>query len=128
MKLKRVLSAMALIALTCLLAGCHLGMHFISEPMQSRVINASSGERYYFTLEENSGNGAKWSAKCDDPDVEVTVDHSPEDNVAKVRIRIHRGFDGPACVRFSCRTRVGIPPEGFTISFYKRTGDQAFWE
>lgn len=128
MKAQKALLAGVGMALACLLTGCHLGMHFISDPTRSRVVNASSGERYYFSLDEKADSGAKWSAKSDDPDVEVTIDHFPEDDVAKVRIRIHRGFDGPASVRFSCRVKSGTPPEGFTICFYKRTGDQAFWE
>lgn len=123
MKLHMVLAALLMLAGV---AGCDLGMHWITGPMEDRVIRASSGDRFYLELEEGGVESRRWSAKCDDPDVSVSIDH--RDSAAKVEIRVHRGFDGPAAVTFRCRQRSGEPPRGFTISLYKRTGDVAFWE
>lgn len=108
------------------IGGCALDMHVISDPMRDQVIRVRSGDRYYLTLKEGGRVGVRWSAKSDDPDVRVTVDHG--DDEAKVRLWIRRGFDGPANVTFTCRQRSGTPPRGFTISFYKSTIDRAFWE
>ena len=49
-------------------------------------------------------------------------------DAAAVRIRIHRGYDGPTAIRFF-RKRKGEPIEKeFTISLFRRTGDFAFWK
>lgn len=117
----RIVVSVAMLAL----AGCALDMHLISD-QRDQVIRVRSGDRYYLTLEEGGKDGVRWSAKSDDPDVRVTVDHG--DDEAKVRLWIRRGFDGPANVAFTCRQRSGTPHRGFTISFYKATIDRAFWE
>ena len=68
-----------------------------------------------------------WDFVCDDHDVEVRIAH--EDRVAKVEVRIHRGYDGPSAITFSCRrARGGAPSRQFTITLFRRTGDAAFWE
>ena len=122
----KFLPALAVLLTLVGVAGCDLGMHWIANPMEDRVIRTSSGDRFYLELDEGGIESRRWSAKCDDPDVGVRIDH--QDAKAKVEIRIHRGFDGPAAVTFRCRQRSGEAPRGFTISFYKRTGDVAFWE
>ena len=117
------------LVLACLLfaaSGCDLGMHWISEPGHDQVIRVRSGDRYYLTLEEGGPDGARWTAKSDNPDVTVVQDR--EDGKVKVRMWIHRGFDGPASVTFTCRHRSGVPDKSFVISFYKATIDRAFWE
>jgi len=114
-------------ALACLLlVGCHTGMHFISGP-GDRVIRASSGERFYLTLEEPGAT--RWTASSDDRDVEVSVKHLG-DGTSRTEMRVIRGFDGPAQISFHRRGAAGgvQPAEDFTIIFYKRTGDVAFWE
>lgn len=109
-----------------LFSGCNLGMHWVSDPAQNRVIKASSGDRFFFKLPAGGVDSLRWSAKSDDPDVTVKIDrHETEDAVS---IRVHRGFDGPATVVFHARKKSGQPPDDFTILVYKRTGDEAFWE
>lgn len=122
----RFFGRLAATVLSVAFSGCALDMHLISDPMRDQVIRVRSGDRYYLTLEEGGKDGVRWSAKSDDPDVRVTVDHG--DGEAKVRLWIRRGFDGPANVAFTCRQRSGTSPRGFTISFYKATIDRAFWE
>lgn len=136
-----VASAAALLALAAALAGCQgLDRRFVPQPGENQVMRVQSGDRWYFTLDEGGPN-CRWDCVCDDPDVEVTIDH--EDcgggdgsgrvsyGRAKVRVRIHRGYDGPSTIRFfcrKCRDRKGAPDKPFTICLYRRTGDAAFWE
>lgn len=116
-----------LFLLAALLSGCGFGRYWISDPEQNRVIRVENGDRYYFNLKEPEADGMRWSAKCDDPDVEVLVDH--DDGEADVRIRIHRGFDGPANVIFTLkRPRSREAAKTFTVSCYRKTGDSAFWK
>ena len=120
-----------------LLAGCNmLWRRILPEPGKSQVVCVEKGERLYFDLEEDVDAGYRWGFTCDDADVEVTMDHEPPEGgnegrglgTADVRIRIHRGYDGPSAVRFFFK-RVGKPIEKeFTISLFRRTGDFAFWE
>lgn len=127
----------ASLALCC---GCEgSGFHMISNPGRDQVLRVISGDRIYFDLEENTTTGCAWDYSCDDPDVEVTIDHEAADTsdgrvgapgIAKVRIRIHRGYDGPSNVHFMYRRKweKGPPVKDFDIGLYKRTGDVAFWE
>ena len=129
-----VFAALAL-SLAC---GCEgIGRRVISDPGKDEVLRVVSGDRIYFTLQENVSSGLAWDYVCHDPDVEVTIDHERDSSDdghgtagrAEVRIRIHRGYDGPSTVRFVLR-RSGsrhIAKE-FSIGLYKRTGDVAFWE
>lgn len=131
-----LLSAVAL-ALCC---GCEgSGRHFIDNPGRDQVLRVISGERIFFDLEENTATGYAWDYVCDDPDIEVTIDHVAADKsegrvgapgVARVCIRIHRGYDGPSNVHFMYRRpwKKGSPAKDFDIGLYKRTGDVAFWE
>ena len=132
---RTVLHAGVALLAAVLLAGCEgPGYRTVSEPGCSEVIRVVSGDRIYFSLDEGEAAGGSWDFACDDPDVEVTIDHEREASGAparaKVRIRIHRGYDGPSTVDFFRRRRGG-PPESagrFTLSLFKRTGDCAFWE
>ena len=110
----------------CGLVGCDLGRHWLSDTPCDQVVKAESGDRFYLTLAEDPVVGTRWSAKSNDRDVTVEVAHRP--GRAKVEIRVHRGFDGPATVSFTCRQKSGDPPPGFSVVLYKRTGDVAFWE
>lgn len=135
--MRTVLPLVAALALAC---GCEgIGYRVVSEPGKNEVIRVVSGDRIYFDLEENSAAGYAWDYTCDDPDVEVTIDHVPADSsggrvgapgVAKVRIRIHRGYDGPSNVHFTYRRprQKGPPEKDFDIGLYRRTGNVAFWE
>ena len=108
-------------------SGCRIERHFISPPGVSQTLRADSGDRFYTDLEEDTASGFRWEAVCRDPDVEVKMEHAP--GKAEVEIRFHRGYDGPTNVEFSYR-RPGdkTPTKKFTLAFYKRTGDCAFWE
>ena len=120
------------------LAGCSMERHTISSPGTSQAIRVESGDRLFMDLEENRTTGYQWTATCNDPDVEVTIEHEapdPEDGLvgkpgtADVTIRVHRGYDGPSTVTF-CYKRPweAEPIKTFTITLFKRTGDTAFWE
>lgn len=122
-----------------LLCGCEgIGMRVIQDPGRSQVLRVVSGDRIYFDLEENTTTGYAWDCICDDKDVEVTIDHVAADAAglvgapgrAEVRIRIHRGYDGPSTARFVYRRQWerSPPAREFTLTLYKRTGDVAFWE
>ena len=128
-----------LLLLPCVLAGCtFVAWHTIDHPGVSQSIRVESGDRYFMDLEENATTGYRWDFTSDDPDVEVTIDHVAGDakdgavgvpGKAKVTIRIHRGYDGPSTVTFAYkRPWEKAPIKSFTIAFYKRTGDCAFWE
>lgn len=113
--------------LACGLLGCNfLCRHWLSGPLENRVIRTETGERFYLDLDEEGGMAGRWSATSDDRDVSVMIDHgcSP----AKAEIRVHRGFDGPAVVTFKRCREGGAPLKEFSIMVYKRTGDVAFWE
>ena len=124
-------------AALALLAGCNMVWRkILANPDKSQVVRVEKGERLYFDLEEDVDAGCRWDFTCDDKDVEVTMDHEPPDGggkgrelgTAEVRIRIHRGYDGPSTVRFFYKS-VGKPIEKeFTITLYRRIGDYAFWE
>ncbi len=123
----KVLAAAVAIAFVC---GCEgIGRRVVSDPGENQVLRVVSGDRLYFSLDENASAGFEWDYTCDDGDVTVTIDRfSP--GRADVRIRVHRGYDGPSTVIFRLRrTREKSPPvKEFTITLYKRTGDVAFWE
>ena len=107
------------------LAGCRIERHLLARPGESQAVRVESGDRFYFSLAEDED--CRWDFTCDDPDVEVRIDH--DDGEASVRIRIHRGYDGPSTVRFFCRRPDRKEPvRTFAISLFKRPGDHAFWE
>ena len=121
-----------------LLSGCNmLWRRILPDPEKNQVVRVEKGERLYFDLEEDVDAGYRWDFTCDDKDVEVTMDHeAPDGNnekgralgTADVRIRIHRGYDGPSTVHFFYKC-AGKPIEKeFTISLFRRTGDFAFWK
>ena len=109
-------------------AGCATGRRFSAvEPGVNQVLRVTSGDRVFFEMEEDPMGDGLWDFVCDDHDVEVRIAH--EDRVAKVEVRIHRGYDGPSAITFSCRrARGGAPSRQFTITLFRRTGDAAFWE
>lgn len=119
------------------LSGCNMvWRRILPDPEKNQVVRVEKGERLYFDLEEDVDAGYKWDFTCDDNDVEVTVDHKQPDGggegrefgKAEVRIRIHRGYDGPSTVRFLYRGRGKAVKKTFTITLYRRVGDYAFWE
>jgi len=109
------------------LSGCGFGRYIVFNPERDRVLRVESGDRFYFSLPEEDPRGGRWMAVSDDPDVEILIDH--EDGEANVRIRIHRGYDGPSTLTFR-RIRPGIrnPDRSFVLTLYRHTGDSAFWE
>ena len=120
--------AMAAALAAAALAGCSTGRRsFAVVPGVNQVLRVTSGDRVFFDMEENAKAGGLWDFVCDDPDVEVRIDHTGR--LAKVEIRVHRGYDGPSCVVFSCRpARGAAPSRRFAITLFRRTGDAAFWE
>ena len=110
------------------LAGCSSGRRFLAvEPGVSQALRVASGDRNFFEMEEDAKTDGLWEFVCDDNDVDVEIAHAGR--VAKVEIRIHRGYDGPSTVTFSCRRANAVKPSRrFTIALYRRTGDAAFWE
>ena len=135
--MRAVLAIASLLALAC---GCEgIGYRVVSEPGKDEVIRVVSGDRIYFDIEENATTGYEWDFVCDDKDVDVTIDHVAADasagrvgapGRAEVRIRIHRGYDGPSAVTFMKRAQNGAPTADgrFTVTLYKRTGDTALWK
>ena len=120
-----------------LLAGCNMVWRkILPDPEKNQVVRVEKGERLYFDLEEDVDAGYRWDFTCDDADVEVTLDHKPPDGgdegrelgTAEVRIRIHRGYDGPSTVRFFYKSLGNPEKKSFTITLYRRIGDYAFWE
>lgn len=133
--------ALAVAAALVLAVGCEgIGYKTVRDPLRSQVIRVVSGDRLYFELKENASTGFTWDYSCDDSDVEVTIDHEGPrtggascgaPGLAKVRIRVHRGYDGPSTINFRLRRpweKGRKPAKEFTITLFKRTGDVAFWE
>lgn len=115
-----------LVALALSLAGCDfVTWHGIPNPGQSQVLKVKSGDRFFFSLDEDAD--CPWDFTCDDSDVLVLPTHV--DGKVKVEMRIHRGYDGPSAVRFFCQKGgEPSPRREFTLSLYRITGDRAFWE
>jgi len=118
-------------ALVALLAGCAFGHRFWAvKPGVDQVLRVQSGDRVYFEMEEGAAD-CTWDFTCDDPDVTVAIEHERGDGaaagIAKVMIRVHRGYDGPSTVTFVQRQRGKATDKGFTVTLFRRTGDAAFW-
>ena len=123
MNLVRGIAALCLVVT---LGGCDFGQHWLAAADGDQVVRASSGDRFYLTLETDPLQGDRWSATCDDSDVTVSLDRREEKT--KAEIRVHRGFDGPATVTFTRRRNHETQPKRFSVVLYRRTGDVAFWE
>lgn len=108
------------------LAGCQLGLYrSIDHVGQDQVVCVKSGDRIVFELPTT--RGASWVATSDDPDVTVQV--HPAGETAEVEIRVHRGYDGPSLLKFrELRDETREELKRFTLSFFRRTGDAAFWK
>ena len=126
-----------LASLLLLVSGCNMVWRkILPDPGKNQVVRVEKGERMYFDIEEDSDAGYEWDFTCDDKDVEVTLDHQAPDGggsgrglgTAEVRIRIHRGYDGPSAVRFFYKGRGKSVEKQFTLTLYRRIGDYAFWE
>ena len=117
------------IPLLLLAVGCFVDRRFISDPARNRVIRVETGDRIYFTLDEPADNPRRWSYSCDDPDVEVRLDHEP--GCAEVRLRIGQGYDGPSFIHFQYAREDAEDKDvtsEFTLTCFERTGDAAFWK
>ena len=124
-------------AALALLSGCNMvWRRILPDPEKNQVVRVEKGERLYFDLQEDVDAGYRWDFTCDDRDVEVTLDHEPpsgggagrELGTAEVRIRVHRGYDGPTTIRFFYKSRGKPVEKSFTITLYRRIGDYAFWK
>lgn len=118
--------AIAAAVVIAAVAGCDFGRHTLVNSTEDRIVRAESGDRFFLELDEGGVESKRWTAKSSDPDVTVSLKH--RDGKAAVEMRVHRGFDGPATVTFTCKQRSGEPPKDFAIVLYKRTGDAAFWK
>ena len=130
----RRFAAVVAASLVAVLAGCAFGRRFSAiRPGVDQVLRVENGDRIFFEMEDGAAAGHVWDFTCDDPDVTVVIDHvRPEragaNGVAKVMIRIHRGYDGPSTVVFALKRPGGKTPErSFTVTLFRRTGDAAFW-
>lgn len=105
--------ALAALGLAALCGGCRTGRYTFVDPQEDRVIEVKSGDRLNVDLEENATTGFMWKATCDDEDVEITYERKPANQFSPdgerlcgapgrvvVTVRVHRGFAGPAEVRF----------------------------
>ena len=120
-----------------LFSGCGtIDSRTIAKPGTNQFVCTKSGDRFTFQIDEPSAD-CRWSAICEDNDVEVRVDRVPSPagsfkaGKADVLIRIHRGFDGPSAIKFfctECKNGKRSKVKEFTISLYKRTGDAALWK
>ena len=134
----QVLGAFGALAISLALqSGCNMvWRRILPDPEKNQVVRVEKGERLYFDLEEDVDAGSLWDFICDDSDVEVTIDHETPGtrkegqtlDEAAVRIRIHRGYDGPTTIRFFRKKRGEPVEQEFTITLYRRIGDYAFWE
>ena len=118
----------ALVLALALVSACRfMDRRVVPEPGRNEVIRVESGERLYFDLKEEGG--LVWDCRSDDNDAEVSVERGGQ-GTARVSVRIHRGFDGPATLRFSCRRKgeKAEGPESFTVALFRRTGEAAFWK
>ena len=107
-------------------AGCAVERHFSIKPYENQTVEAMSGDRWLFDLEDDAD--AQWDAVTDDADVEVTFKRG-ETRTASVCVRVHRGYDGPSTVKFYLKAKnEQRPRREFTIGLYKRCGDEAFWK
>ncbi len=109
-------------------------------PDKNQVVRVEKGERLYFDLKEDVDAGYRWDFTCDDADVEVTLDHEPPDGgdegrelgTAEVRVAggqgARRGYDGPSAGRVFYKSPGKPIEKEFTITLYRRRGDDAFWE
>ena len=125
-----LLRLIAVLGVASALCGCRVvDRKLIFDPGKNQVVQTESGERFYFSLDESGGDGAVWSARSDDPDVDVSVYHTYPPTEASVSIRVHRGFDGPSTVYFVRKKPGSKEIVGkFAMGFFKRTGDVAVWE
>lgn len=125
-----LLRCIAVLGVASVICGCRVvDRKLIFDPGKNQVIQTESGERFYFDLDESDGDGAMWSARSDDPDVDVSVYHTYPPTAASVSIRVHRGFDGPSTVYFVRKKQGSKKIVGkFTMAFFKRANDVAVWE
>ena len=126
------------VLLAVALSGCAHGLRFSAiTPGVNQAVCVASGDSLFFEMRENRSSGYRWDYVCDDPDVEVSMEHVPPgkrdvngaSGSVRVKIHIHRGYDGPSAVTFTLkRPNSGRVAERFTVTFFRRTGDAAFWE
>lgn len=119
--MKRLLLAAAFVV-----AGCQQS-HWVlwTCAQRNEVVRVESGGRLFFDLPVEPHHG--WDAVDDDDDVDVFF--TREDDHVKVELRVHRGYDGPSVVKFRYRkdgSRAVL--KEFTLSLFRRTGDQAYWK
>lgn len=92
---------------------------------KNEVLRVESSQRIFFELPIDPGH--MWDAVDDDDDVDVMFKRDGDH--ADVELRIHRGYDGPSVVRFRYRKDgTNRVLEEFTLSLFRRTGDQAYWK
>lgn len=136
--MRRLLSLLSLVLLAGSFAGCRIGRYYLTEPVTDQFIEVKSGDRVYVELEENSTTGYQWSATVDDERIELGIEHLPPEangelygraGLARVMIRVHRGFFGPAAVELKyARSWSDEVARTVTIGLYRRPTDVANWK
>ena len=128
-------SAVCALLVAAAVSGCAHGLRFSAiTPGVNQAVRVASGDSIFFEMEENATAGLLWDFTCDDPDVEVSMDHAPSGESGalgsvRVKMHIHRGYDGPSVVTFALKRSGAAPAEKrFTVTLFKRVGDAAFWE
>lgn len=108
------------------LTGCQLGFYrSLDNPGTDQIVRVQSGDRFVFELPNTTG--LYWAASSDDSDVTVQV--YPSGVKTDVEIRVHRGYDGPSLLTFRLlEEETHTEVRRFTLSFFRRTGDAAFWK
>ena len=128
-------SAVCALLVAAAVSGCAHGLRFSAvTPGVNQAVRVASGDSIFFEMDEDSPAGFRWDFVCDDPDVEVSIEHvqpggGGASGSARVRMHVHRGYDGPSAVTFTLkRPGAARAAKRFTVTLFRRTGDAAFWE
>ncbi len=118
-----------LIALLFIVAGCRLAGHYtLIDPIDNQVLAVGREDVVSFELEENATTGYRWMAKCDDPEIEIGLEHVPAKvesgfcgapGKAAFTLKVGRSFTGPAMVKvYYQRSWEKSPIKEFTLSLF----------
>lgn len=125
--LRERLSAALSLFVALALGGCAMWRDPLTIDYRSRAIRVQPMDRLSFDLE--AAKGCEWIAVSDDLDVEVRLDAEADGVTYACHIRVFRGFDGPAHLRFrELDKRTFEEKRNFVLMLYKDVSDRAFWK